>query len=292
MASRVSDDTPQPMVTDPDNEYPDIQSDLAALPLADLCSQVMWNFNRLRRVSTKEPLHFRRTVQQHQSNFWISEKALRISASNAKQILGLDTGRMKYLRRHIWGLDPVLTEAMKYGMREEDNGRRAYAEMLRAARPDLTVLTCGMWVNPRYPMLSCTPDGLDVSINGIERLLEIKSPFTLEGTDPNNFESTLSPEQLSRFVLRRAPGAGEFEMKATHKWYYQIQMSMDILKLQECDFVVNSNVNGVSKILTVLVKYDDAFCCVSGCRVASTRIFPVQGSLHAAAPSPHILSIS
>ncbi|KAK3931075.1 Ubiquitin carboxyl-terminal hydrolase 2 [Frankliniella fusca] len=241
----------------PANFYPDEQ---LTPVIAELCSYLLWNLNNIRQVSMTQPLHFPLTQKQSASSSWFHERSVRIPASSAKQILGLSTekGRMNFMRKHVWGLDPFTNDAMKRGTELEPVARRFYASDLKKVNPDQVVVESGIWVNPMCPQLSCSPDGLIVDLNGICKLLEIKCPAVLEEMDPNNYES-LPKDQLGRFCLKRSKVTGKPQLKETNKWYYQVQMSMDIMKVETCDFVVFSMVEGKPKYLTVEVTYDESF---------------------------------
>ncbi|XP_052131459.1 uncharacterized protein LOC113206488 [Frankliniella occidentalis] len=226
----------------------------------ELCSYLLWNLNNIRQMSMTQPLHFPLTQKQSESNSWFRERSVRIPASNAKQILGLSSerGRMNFLRKHVWRLDPFKNDAMERGTQLEPVARRVFARDLKKVHPHHAVVVSGMWVNPMCPQLSCSPDGLIVDSNGIFKLLEIKCPAVLEEMDPNDYE-LLPKDQLGRFCLKRNKVTGKPQLKETNKWYYQVQMAMDIMKVEECDFVVFSTVKGKPKYLTVEVNYDESF---------------------------------
>ncbi|XP_034239421.1 uncharacterized protein LOC117644250 [Thrips palmi] len=254
-------------------EYPD---PAMTERLAEMCSHLLWNLNQIRHQSTNQPLHLSGTESQSTSASWFSQRAVRATASVAKQFLGLlstnstPTGKINFFRYHLWGISKFpegkrmgprakkAKEAMEYGSAMEGKARRAYIQSLKEVDPSLDVIETGMWVNPKYPMLSCSPDGVIVDVNGFLKLLEIKCPAVLKGIDPAKFE-TLPKNQLKSFCLKRCQTTGKIELKRNHKWHFQVQMSMDILKLDKCDFIVFSEVNNEPKFLCVEVTYEEAF---------------------------------
>ncbi|KAK3909667.1 Exonuclease [Frankliniella fusca] len=239
------------------SQYPDV--DLTH-QIAEMCSLLLWNLNSIRKCSTSQPVHLIRTAGQSGSDCWHSERSVRITASVAKVVLGLssDKARMNFMRNHIWRFKPFCNEAMKRGNELEGLARDAYRLHLQELSFDIDILESGTWVNPAHLQLSCSPDGLIVDTNGIIRLLEIKCPEVLTEMDPNNFEQ-LPKEQLSRFCIRRDKQTKELELKPSHKWYLQVQMSLAIMELEYCDFVVFSTLKGKPKFLKVEVKFDREF---------------------------------
>ncbi|KAK3917476.1 Ubiquitin carboxyl-terminal hydrolase 8 [Frankliniella fusca] len=242
-------------------EYPDV---LATEQIAEKCSHMLWKLNQIRHYSTHEPLHFPNTQEQNRSEQWFKDRSMRATASVAKDMLGLESarstmsGKINFFRKHVWGLSRFRNKDMEYGRDSEDEARRAYSEAIRLRDPELDVIQTGMWVNPMYPMLSCSPDGIVVDTNGFVKLLEIKCPAVLIGMDPSDFEK-LPQSQLRAFCLRKCKTSGKILLKENHKYFYQVQMSMDILNLDKCDFVVYSKVNNKSCILTIEVTYDESF---------------------------------
>ena len=92
------------------------------------------------------------------------------------------------------------------------------------------VHTCGLFVNPSFPWLGASPDGLveDPSMKCFG-LLEIKCPYThpfstIEEpcSDPSFFASIIN---------------GNVTLKQDHKHYHQIQGQMASCQTSWCDFV-------------------------------------------------------
>lgn len=72
--------------------------------------------------------------------------------------------------------------AIKYGVDNESTAFDLYSKLLQSKTggKKLEVRECGTFINPQYPWLGCSPDGLilDSETGRIVRLLEIKCPFT------------------------------------------------------------------------------------------------------------------
>ena len=119
------------------------------------------------------------TEGQSQSQKWFQERWLRLTAS--KCLSAFKIGRLirsetpnaavrafKFIRTNIWKIDIVLIQTywMKYGLECEPKAIDKYEEQTKT-----TVCDSGLWVNPKYPFLGCSPDGLV----GEDGIIEIKS---------------------------------------------------------------------------------------------------------------------
>ncbi|CAC5410446.1 unnamed protein product [Mytilus coruscus] len=138
-----------------------------------------WNVGRKKKKDPKK-------VENQRSDEWFHQRSMRITASNAKSVSTLkkESSVFNKLKKIMYKTDPIKTKAMTYGIEHENDALKDYVSMKQKQPPLLEVAHCGLWVNPKYPELACSPDGLvrDVSDNGEEDfgLVEIKCPFMLE----------------------------------------------------------------------------------------------------------------
>ncbi|KAK3924632.1 Translocation and assembly module subunit TamB [Frankliniella fusca] len=152
-------------------------------------------------------------------------------------------GYKNFLRDHLWLMNKFQgNSATKYGLTKEKVARESYELKKKETDSSVAVKTSGLWRNPKYMELGCSPDGLVTSQIAPKRLLEIKCPEMLKHGDPQDFEKYLSKSQQDRFCLHRSKN-GDVELKRDHAYMYQVQMSMGLLELKECDFVVWSPKN-------------------------------------------------
>ena len=101
------------------------------------------------------------------------------------------------------------------------------------------VTQTGLWVNPMFPELSCSPDGLVCISNDVdscEGLVEVKCPFTLKGADIHQFEQILSKKQRGPFCLHFRDKI--LQLKRSHAYYYQIQTQLGVMNRKWCDLIV------------------------------------------------------
>ena len=175
------------------------------------------------------------TVGQSFNPLWHDERAICCTASNCMTVLGLtkDSAKIRHLRTSMWKLDRYVSYAMKYGLEKEPEALETYLRQMKEKDEDAILLKCGMWKNPKYPVLSCSPDGILRSPKFGRVLVEVKV-LVMEHIDPANFEA-MPPQSLRGFYLKRLPD-DTITLKKTHKHYYQVQMSLDILELPIAHF--------------------------------------------------------
>jgi hypothetical protein len=105
--------------------------------------------------------------------------------------------------------------SMKYGNEHEDDAFKEYASE--------DVVKSGLWVNPTYPELGCSLDGIILNPDRLMvGVLEITCPSTLEKNSPLDID-TRKKNQISNacYKLRNVVA----RLKRTHKYYhYQVQM--------------------------------------------------------------------
>ena len=175
------------------------------------------------------------TEGQSQSQKWFQERWLRLTASkclNAFRIGRLITSEApnaavrvsKFIRTNIWKIDivPIQTYWMKYGFECEPKAIDKYEEQTKT-----TVCDSGLWVNPKYPFLGCSPDGL----LGKDGIIEIK--FLKIITSPN--QSLVPKDVINRQCFKITDGT--LELKHGHDYYYQMQLQLLVTERKYCDFV-------------------------------------------------------
>ena len=82
-----------------------------------------------------------------------------------------------------------------------------------------------------FPYLGASPDALMMDVNQEPILIEIKTAF-----NPKNLILEDLYEERSDFCLTKNVN-GQFELKKTHRYYYQIQGQLGVAHLQTCLFV-------------------------------------------------------
>lgn len=89
-----------------------------------------------------------------------------------------------------------LLPPLPFNMAKTARNFKAYQD----EHPHLKVTTTGLWVNPKYPQLGSSPDGVvEDTITGEIGLVEIKCPFVLRHCSPLCARENLSKKQNNHF---------------------------------------------------------------------------------------------
>ena len=127
---------------------------------------------------------------------------------------------------------------MRYGLESEPKAILKYEE-----QSNTVVCKSGLWVNPNYPFLGCSPDG----IVGEDGLLEIKS---LKIFKDSTIESVVEKWSTLPKVVKQGQcfiiEDGQCILKSIHDYYYQIQMQLLVTERIFCDFVLYAENGPVS----------------------------------------------
>jgi len=124
----------------------------------------------------------------------------------------------------------------------------------------MSVRNCGLFINPNYPFLGASPDGL-VGESGI---VEIKCPF-------NGKNSKISPG--INFPFLEFTDDGIIKLKRNHNYYYQIIGQLALSKKAKCYFIVFTFIDffveeihfdedffKVSMLTTLKSFYESSYC--------------------------------
>ncbi|KAL3891605.1 hypothetical protein ACJMK2_003860 [Sinanodonta woodiana] len=111
--------------------------------------------------------------------------------------------------------------------------------MAKNTGKDIRIQRSGFWINPLYPELGCSPDGLVYNQdNKLIGVVEMKRPFVLAGKDPLCVDE-LNANQRNNLCYHVVNGMPC--LKKTHKYYYQVQMQIALCEADFCDFVIWSS---------------------------------------------------
>ncbi|XP_035205350.1 LOW QUALITY PROTEIN: uncharacterized protein LOC118180357 [Stegodyphus dumicola] len=167
------------------------------------------------------------TRGQSSSERWRHERSRRISSSFFKDVADRrpTTLSAALVKRIIYN-DNVSTKALKYGLANEAVALNQYKEKHMGKN----IRRCGLFIDPKYPFLCTSPDGL-IDEDG---LLEIKCPYTARfSADLSDFFS--KPNSVG---LRMDADNNLYLPKKSHKYYFQIQGQLAITERNWCDLYI------------------------------------------------------
>lgn len=176
--------------------------------------------------------------------YWKEERRLRITASQCYSLFTYTKNKKPDWDKKISSYinpKPFKSFATDYGKNSEKKAFNAYE-----FQTGYSVSNMGLVINPSASWLACSPDGVDINRNV---LIEIKCPVL--GASQNLKE--LLPN-LKTFLFLEGD---QYRLKPNHIYYGQIQLSMFILNIEKCDFLVYSQTEDKCEIIPV--KKDDIF---------------------------------
>ena len=177
----------------------------------------------------------------------------------------------KFLANQIWGLgsEHFQTYWMRYCLESEPNAIMKY-EIATNARVSPT----GFWVNPEFPFLGCSPDGLVVEI----KALKIFKQYSVEIVTCKN--SSVPKNVLGRQCFKTEDG--KCVLKHTHAYYYQCQYILLVTGRKYCDFILHaaSGPDSVERIPRdePLIKKILCFLTALWMLVIAPEVFEMRGS--------------
>ena len=124
----------------------------------------------------------------------------------------------------------VSTPAMAYGKEREPLARRLFDIHCENEHEKHTLKVPGLLINPLFPHIAASPDGI-VTCNCCQKtLLEIKCPYkyrncTLDQICDENYHIYLDSN-------------GDMRLKHSSPWYFQIQCQLAVADVLYCDFVM------------------------------------------------------
>lgn len=123
------------------------------------------------------------------------------------------------------------TLAMEYGKEREHLARNLYSTDCASKHDDVKIELSGLIINKELPHLGASPDAIVQCRCCGKGLVEIKSPYKYKNQTIEDITND------KRYHLIK-DDQGEFKLKRTSNWYFQIQSQMAISNLQWCDFVL------------------------------------------------------
>lgn len=172
------------------------------------------------------------TRLQAQSLLWFEHRIGRLTASKflAVSRASLDPPPASLVkeimvRSNVSGFVP----ALQWGTDNEDKAREAYVELASEEHENFRFMPAGLHVNPCYPHLGATPDGLICCDCCGEGIIEIKCPYKHRHIHP----STVTDPT---FYLKMCED-GCRQLCRGHAYYHQIQGQLAVCEKQYCDFI-------------------------------------------------------
>ncbi len=215
---------PAPLISLCHAQYRDLQRE----ELLAECKKV---FNTKIKITEDEAQYLAQsTCLQSKSLLWFEHRKGRVTASQfgAVHRARLDSPP-KALVKSILEREPSpKVAALEWGINNEPRARKEYITAVHATHFGFKVENTGLHVNPEFPHLGASPDGLVSCSCCGNGLLEVKCPYS---------KRQMSPADSCDGDFYLKPTENGLKLARTHKYYYQVQGQMAICKRSYCDFV-------------------------------------------------------
>ncbi len=183
------------------------------------------------------------SMKQAESRVWFAERKFRLCSSNFKRIARRKkTVDDKFLSSLYEPRSLKNIPSIEFGKRNEKVARQKFLQ----ENPSMHLHSAGLIINPKYPFLGTSPDGILCTKNGL-KLLEIKCLF-------RHREGKIADIKDKLFFLKM--DAENIILDSKHEYYFQIQGQMLITNVHKCVLFVFSLVDSVC----VEVEFNAQFC--------------------------------
>ena len=175
------------------------------------------------------------TREQSRSKLWYKYRAGRVTASKMKRVCR--TSLEKPSHRLIKEI--CYPEAFKFsskstcwGCEHENSAREKYAEIMAASHDEFTVASCGLVLNPEWPHLGASPDGVVCCKCCGNGVLEIKCPYC------HRYDSVKDLSNDSSSCLKTSDLDNSLHLDQDHAYYFQVQTQIFLSQVAYSDFCV------------------------------------------------------
>ncbi|XP_016317187.1 uncharacterized protein LOC107669462 [Sinocyclocheilus anshuiensis] len=173
------------------------------------------------------------THTQHKSSFWFAARAGRITASNMHAVYATDvrSPALSTIKKICYPQDSkCITADLTWGTTHEEDARKAYIQKNKGQHDNHHVSACGFFINPTFPEIGASPDGVVTCTCCGKGCVEIKCPS-------KHKTNTIPEACLAKdFYLELVDG--KVQLKQSHQYYTQVQTQIFVTNSNYCDFVV------------------------------------------------------
>ena len=154
---------------------------------------------------------------QTKSNLWFTNRAGRITSSRMKAVCHTNSTKPAQSLVICYPLElSFSSKETEWGQKQEKSARDLYFKKQRLCHEELTIVDSGLVINPQWPFMAASPDGvINCTYNEEGRgVLETKCPYT------HRFESIEESASNDRNLCLKEEQDGSFHLDRTHAYYY------------------------------------------------------------------------
>ena len=174
------------------------------------------------------------TRKQSKTALWFKYRAGRVTASRMKAVCHTDvTNPAQSLVKSICYPEAFnfTSKQTSWGCRHEKQARDRYEKTVRFKHTNLQVAECGLFINPQWPFVGASPDGIITCDCCPKGVLEIKCPFCHRD---ESIAAAITSDK--NFCLTEVDG--QISLDHCHAYYYQVQTQIFVCDIEYCDFCV------------------------------------------------------
>ena len=171
----------------------------------------------------------RATRAQAKCKLWFQYRAGRITTSRMRSVCFTSVSKpSKSLLTAIClpELHEFTTPGTAWGCDHEKQALSEYATFIKSSHHNAQIADSGLVINPEYPHLGASPDGVVSCACCGEGLVEVKCPYCVRDEDAVNHKCLITDDK------------GVKVLDQTHAYYYQIQTQLFVCEKEFCDFVI------------------------------------------------------
>jgi len=176
------------------------------------------------------------TRAQSQSKFWFKQRAGRVTASKMKAVCHTNLTHPSHslIKTICYPEEFSFTSKQTaYGSKNEKKARELYYKTIVKDHIDFQLSESGLVINPKWPFIGASPDGVVSCLCCGKGVLEIKCPYSHQNTHIQDVVF-----QDSRFCIKEVDGS--LRLDNSHAYYYQIQTQLFVCDVEYCDFCVST----------------------------------------------------
>ena len=190
--------------------------------LTDYCNNLMVTVSTCQAVKVEKA-----TRAQASCKLWFRYRTGRVTASRMKAVCATNVTKPSVsLIKAICYPEAMLfkSAATTWGCDHEREARTAYLKDMMTQHTHFEIRESGLVINPDYPCLGATPDGIvscDCCGTGV---VELKCPYCAKSATDHSCLTTDSSNCTT--------------LKHSHQYYYQVQTQLFVCDVTYADFVV------------------------------------------------------
>lgn len=175
------------------------------------------------------------TKSQSKSSMWYKYRAGRVTASRMKAVCCTNNASpSQSLVKSICYPEAFsfTSKQTNWGCKHEQKARELYYKKAVLSHDNLEITDSGLVVNPQWPFVGASPDGIITCKCCGRGVLKLKCPYchreeTIESAATND----------KKFCLKKQHD-GSLLLNHDHAYYYQVQTQVFVCDVQYCDFCV------------------------------------------------------